>query len=953
MYGYDANESTQRNLRVCYMVCFHVSCFFLYQTSRLLNRSKLPVFLRGFVTLIVAVFFSDAFNPAEFIDGFRQLYKTSEGWLAPFPWCEEFQFHLDNIFTRLKIVSRTKERGAKTGKVVDMFDIFKPHEECSRPRTVLIEGKPGMGKTTYCSKLAYDWAIKRRVVNFRVVLLLKCRDINSGLWEAIDDQLLPLEVKKEEREEFLKYICHNQSNVLLILDGLDELPSTKLQVFKEIIRGKMLPKCHLVVTSRHEAGIKVRECCDTLLEVEGFTEEDARMFIVKYFKAMENLAEILLDKLKNDDQLRDISANPLNTALLCLLCEDFRGIFPESRTHLYLEIVQCVLRRYRKKKELPEINEGLIGVYKVHLKYLGSIALNGLLEDSMYFEERQLQKLASDLPGFGFLSVQRGSSKRRPSICYGFLHKSFQELFAAFYLCCRLIDGEISPESLISDTRYFRELKQVLLFTCGMIAAQCEEKAVALIKCITSQVNKGHDDDFVTALYCINECKKEQNNLHIELARVLGSLLQLQCVNLYRERSDDVAVAVVAEAIRVNSTLTELSLENKAIGDAGAAALAEAIQTNSTLTVLKLPYNKISEAGAAALAEAIQTNSTLTVLKLPYNKISDAGAAALAEAIQTNSTLTKLSLSHNKIAEAGATALAEAIQTNSTLTKLNLFANEFGKSGAIALAKAIQTNSTLTKLNLSYNWIGHSGAAALAEAIATNSTLTELNLSGNRIADAGATALVEAIQTNSTLTTLILGKNLIADAGAAALAETIKTNSKLTKLRLYSNSIANTGAAALAEAIETNSTLTVLDLSNAGIADAGAAVLAEAIQTNSTLTKLNLSHNSIAKAGAAALAEAIQTNSTLTKLNLCFNRIAEAGAAALAEAIKTNSTLKVLDLKYNSIADAGTAALVEATKINSMISVEWAHGNYDGYGDDKDADGNDDDDDEDDDDDDE
>ena len=37
-----------------------------------------------------------------------------------------------------------------------MTDVFRPREECEKPRVVLIEGEPGMGKTTYCQKLAYD-----------------------------------------------------------------------------------------------------------------------------------------------------------------------------------------------------------------------------------------------------------------------------------------------------------------------------------------------------------------------------------------------------------------------------------------------------------------------------------------------------------------------------------------------------------------------------------------------------------------------------------------------------------------------------------------------------------------------------------------------------------------------------------------------------------------------------
>ena len=799
------------------------------------------------------------------------------------------------------MVSRRKERGTKTEQVVDMSDIFKPHKECSRPRTVLIEGKPGMGKTTYCNKLAYDWAIQSLEVQgsfpkFQVVLLIKCRDIKSDLWEAIDDQLLPRDIQEKEKDEFFKFLRHNQSNVLLILDGLDESPPGKLEELKEIIQGRMLLKCHLVVTAREEVGVKVRECCDTLLEIEGFTEEDARKFITKYFKNMEDLAEKLLDKLKQDRILRGLTANPLNTALFCLLCDDFKGVFPESRTELYLEIVQCVLTRYRKKKELPETKEDLIGVYKVQLKYLGSIALNCLLKDSMYFEDRQLQNVASDLSGFGFLSVQPGSSKRRPSVCYGFLHKSFQELFAAFYLCCQLLDGEISPESLLEDTRYFRELRQVLLFTCGMLVAQCEETALALIKCIASQVNKGDTEDFETALDCINECKKEQNNQHIELARVLGSHLQLQSVD-FRWTTfiiiNDAQVAALAEAIQRNSTLTDLDLSDSSIADAGATALAEAIQTNSTLTVLHLSENIIADAGATALAKAIQRNSMLTVLDLSDNGIADGGATALAEAIQTNSSLRVLDLSDNRIADAGATALAEAIQTNSTLAVLHLSENIIADAGATALAKAIETKSTLTLLCLNNNRISDAGATALAKAIQRNSMLTVLDLSDNGIADGGATALAEAIQTNSTLTALHLSGNGIADAGATALAKAIQRNSMLTVLDLSDNGIADGGATALAEAIQTNSTLTALHLSGNGIADTGATALAEAIQTNSTLTVLCLCDNRIADAGATALAEAIQTNSTVTELNLYGNVIGHAGAGVLPEAIYMEINLTI------------------------------------------------------------
>ena len=69
------------------------------------------------------------FDPTELINGIRQLYKTREGWLSPFPWCEEFQFFLGNIFTRLKVVRRKKTRGEITDVFVDMSSILDPYEE--------------------------------------------------------------------------------------------------------------------------------------------------------------------------------------------------------------------------------------------------------------------------------------------------------------------------------------------------------------------------------------------------------------------------------------------------------------------------------------------------------------------------------------------------------------------------------------------------------------------------------------------------------------------------------------------------------------------------------------------------------------------------------------------------------------------------------------------------------
>ena len=813
-----------------------------------MESSKPNYFRQIFTTKFGSRLFSTVGLVAEHIEIIRQKYKRHEGWLAPFPWCEDFHFQLRDIYTRLGMVRREKKaRGTATKKVVETTEIFRAHEECKEPKKVLIEGKPGMGKTTYCNKVAYDWAIKIPKAEdcfpeFEVVLLLKCRDvkIESDLWGAIDDQLLPGEMEKKQREKFFEFLRQNQPKVLLILDGLDELPPTKLPEFTDIIRGKILPLCHLVVTARHEAGIPVRKVCDTLLGIEGFSYQDSKKFIHKYFVGKEDLAKRLLAKIQNEERLQEMVANPLNTALLCLLCEDFQGILPESRTRLYLEIVRCVLIRYKKKKGQPEDSQDPIEHFKDQLKRLGSIALNGLNEDNSYFEDKKLSSKNADLPGFGFLSAQPGSSKGRPCLCYGFTHKSFQEFFAGYYLCCQLVSEEITPDTLVTDTRYFRELREVLKFTCGLLAVRSEENAVGLINCIANEVNKGDVKECLpVALECIEECKIESSNFHIKLARTFGSCLKVRNTFLNQEKHNTDA-AVLGSALETNTTLTDLDLFRNKLDPASAESLAAALKTNATLRNLKLFDNNLGSAGAESFATALETNTTLTYLSLSSNKLGSAGAESLAKALKTNTTLTCLSLPENNLGPAGAASLATALKTNTTLKHLNLPGNNLGPAGAASLATALKTNTSLTFLDLTHNNLGPAGAESLATALKTNTTLVDLDLSWNKLGPAGAESLATALKINTTLRHLKLFYNNLGSAGAQSFATALGTNTALTFLSLSSNNIGSAGAESLAKALKTNTTLKHLNLPGNNLGPAGAASLAKALKTNTNSALANL-----------------------------------------------------------------------------------------------------------------
>ena len=156
---------------------------------------------------------------------------------------DELRFKLDTIFTKLQIRSKLKNRWNLTGDVISMTEVFRPYGECENPRVVLIEGNPAMGKTTYCQELANDWSFGQIPAdasfrNVQIVLPLKCRDMNTeiaNIEQAIDDQLLPQDANKKEKENFFQFMHANQSRILLVLDGLYEMNQDQFQNFRPLI----------------------------------------------------------------------------------------------------------------------------------------------------------------------------------------------------------------------------------------------------------------------------------------------------------------------------------------------------------------------------------------------------------------------------------------------------------------------------------------------------------------------------------------------------------------------------------------------------------------------------------------------------------------------------------------------------------------------------------------------
>ena len=845
-------------------------------------------------------------NPKIFVQLIRRDYKSAV--LCPFPWCEDkLQFKLANIFTRLQIVSKTMERSKLTDEVVNMTDVFRPHAECENPRVVLVEGNPAMGKSTFCQKLAHDWSLSRipgdsSFPKAEILLLLKCRDMNVGIaniQEAIDDQLLPEDVDTNEKENFFHFIRSNQSRILLVLDGLDELNHEDLfHGLLPLIKGKVLPNINLLLTARPEMGARVRRYCDSLLQIVGYTEDDVNSYIEQYFRnhSDPSLAKKLKGKLAEDDQLKELTTSPMNTALLCLLCEETNGIFPSKQTELYECLVSCAIRRYCAKRAVDLGGKNPSEMYRDQLNQLGQMAFEALLKNRLYFSEEEMK--SKNFLQLCFVTREPSRSKLKPTQCYAFSHKTFQEYFAALYLANEVLkdskEGEELPLKVSPLVNW-----QVWKFLFPLVAKKDGERAVFLVSLLgassrhaipetnndITSVRRTHDFDkaFHWALMLseretlyndvvrkvldtIVSCEDYDDELSDWQRKMLVKLAEcIRLEKLIQDLKNPRFLLAVAEYLRASCTVRKVrfiteSHDLSKLGhllhslhklvhfelNAFSGSSVGTFQSSCKLCPLLTHFDiwlRLSVDDIPVILD-VCTNQALTHLKLCDTGILDQGGISLAEGLQTNVSLTHLTLCDRSIRTVGLKGLAQALHTNHVLTHLDLTDSAISDEVAEALSEALKINTTLTHLNVSAGpfakgAIGPSGASALATVLANNRTLKCLILACNYIMDSGALAFADALQTNSTLTQLNLSWDGFGDSGTEAIFKALQSNQVITHLSLRGHTIGDSGAEALAAALQSPATqLSYLQLAGCKITSLGVEALAGALQTKRCLMHL-------------------------------------------------------------------------------------------------------------------
>jgi hypothetical protein len=184
------------------------------------------------------------------------------------------------------------------------------------------------------------------------------------------------------------------------------------------------------------------------------------------------------------------------------------------------------------------------------------------------------------------------------------------------------------------------------------------------------------------------------------LSQTIELLHEMQSVDMGEGGNDDDGVKTLANALKENTTVTEISIFHNEIGAKGAAALADALEVNTSVTTISLLSNKIGDEGAAALADALKVNTLVTCMHLANNQIGDEGAAALADALEVNMSVTYINLGSNQISNEGAAALADALQVNTSLNSITLNGNAMDESNRAKIKALVARNKRFRSLFL-------------------------------------------------------------------------------------------------------------------------------------------------------------------------------------------------------------------------------------------------------------
>ena len=773
----------------------------------------------------------------------KDTYSTMEGKnLAAFKLARIEKEEID----RSKIDSFTKStiRGDKDDIIYKKYPMTEDEvaqatreTKLKKPRLVLIEGAPGVGKTTFSEQFCFKWSQGQRLNDHNLLVLLPLRDNRVRSAKSISDLFHHPQLQGAIAQEVES---SQGEGVVLWLEAWDELEQKMREessIFLDLVHGRKLPKATIIITSRPWATKPIVKSTSIRVDqhIELVTTPTLELGrVLREERVHPNIRSKFLDYVNYYPAMIAAMHTPVTANIVTDVFKwsrDMESTPPTTVTRLYTAYTCKLLMQHFSGHKAHGKQSWKIGSLEdlppdVHqqLLALSKLAWEGIMKQQLTFSSADVGGVTLGL----IESVKELYRGQDAELSYHFIHLTLQEFLAAYHITQlplhtqqQLIREHVKVGHLSVVMKFYFGLSKFNTFTSEMIQEHISDRKSAaayhwmyesgdteavsnlLASRESIEVRSSHEWSPLDYFVVGHSMAYSQSNWELNFFfSYMGNegvemfskgLMKMRAVTWKGEITsadfDRCDIHSIEHFVNIPHPILQqfikLDFSNNKLDVISSTLLSELLtRALTSLRTLILDSCGITSEGAVQLSACLAVNKSLTELELCDNPIGDIGAASIGDAIKTNAVLDYLDINDCEITSEGAVQLSAGLAINKSFTRLELWGNPIGDIGAASIGDAIKTNAVLEHLDIDDCEITSQGCIHIAAALSENSTLLILRMKGNAIGVEGAKAMSEMLEKNTSLKELHLYGDYSYEEGVDVILSSLQQNTSLTELRL-------------------------------------------------------------------------------------------------------------------------------------------------------------------------